>query len=199
MKTKGQIVRAWRIAAGFETAGQLAELVGTSRQNIENLEADSVDQPRYLPRLARLMGYATVEELLNLQDPPTNQEVPTGNPRAACYVVPGIQPIELKWGDIDMSKDLPAAFRVAAPDDAMAPRVRAGQLLGFETGLAPRTGDGVIVQAPGGEPHFRMYRTARGGTWEAYAENQPAFQTLTPALDGIEVVAVLVAIYARWG
>lgn len=199
MKTRGQIVKAWRTAAGFETAKQLADLVGTSRQNIENLEADAVDQPRYLPTLAKLMGYRTVEDLLALNDPPGNQERPTGQAQSASYRYPKLEPQDLEWGDFKMLKDLPAAFRVTAPDDAMAPRVRAGQLLGFESGLAPRPGDGIIVRAPGGEPQFRMYRAARGGSWEAYAENQPAFLTLTPGDDKIEVLAVLVAVYGRWG
>lgn len=199
MKTKGQIVREWRTSAGFETAGQLASVVGTSRQNIENLEADAVDQPRYLPRLARLMGYASVEQLLELCEPPGSQESPTDVAQSLSHPSARLQPQELEWREIKMGKDLPRAFRVAAPDEAMSPRLRAGTLLGFETGVQPRPGDVVIVKAPDGEPHLRMYRIARGGSWEAYAENQPAYLTLTPEDDGIEVIAVMVAVYGRWG
>jgi transcriptional regulator with XRE-family HTH domain len=69
MKTRGQIVREWREARQMN-ARQLAKAIGTSRQNIENLEKDVVDQPKYLPALSRFMGYASVEELLALKEPP---------------------------------------------------------------------------------------------------------------------------------
>lgn len=49
---------------------ELAKAIGTSRQNIENLEKDVVDQPKYLPALSRYMGYGSVEELLALNEPP---------------------------------------------------------------------------------------------------------------------------------
>lgn len=56
-------VKTFRAVEKLSTA-KLAELVGTSRQNIENLEAGEVEQPRYLPSLAKVMGQ-TVEELLD--------------------------------------------------------------------------------------------------------------------------------------
>jgi len=62
-----QKVKTFRALENLSTA-KLAELVGTSRQNIENLEAGEVAQPRYLPSLAKVMGH-TVEELLDPEIP----------------------------------------------------------------------------------------------------------------------------------
>lgn len=55
-------MREFRERAGLTTA-QLAQRIGTSRQNIENLEAGNVGQPRYLPTLAKEMGLS-VDALL---------------------------------------------------------------------------------------------------------------------------------------
>lgn len=79
MMTKGQIVSAWRRRQGL-SAAELARRVGTSRQNINNLEADQVDRPHYLPELARVMGYANTDELLALKPPQDLQGQPASLP-----------------------------------------------------------------------------------------------------------------------
>lgn len=73
MKTKGQIVRDWRVSQGLSPAA-LAKRVGTTRQSIENLEADVVGMPRYLAALAEAMGYGRIDDLLALQLPPETHE-----------------------------------------------------------------------------------------------------------------------------
>lgn len=103
----------------------------------------------------------------------------------------------LTWGE-DMNKDLPPRFRVAAPDDSMAPRVRAGEVLEFQTGLPARPGDGVLVQDDAGNFYFRLYRERRPGHWEAHAISD-AYQALDSQRDGLRVLAVLTAVYQRWG
>ena len=97
-----------------------------------------------------------------------------------------------------MHKDMPQKFRVAAPDDSMAPRVRAGELLEFDTTLTPRPGDGVLVLDDAGTCYFRAYRERRPGHWEASAAN-PAFQALDSERDGLRVLAVMTAVFQRWG
>lgn len=97
-----------------------------------------------------------------------------------------------------MNKDLPPRFRVAAPDDSMAPRVRAGEVLEFQTGLPARPGDGVLVQDDAGHFYFRLYRERRPGHWEAHAISD-AYQALDSQRDGLRVLAVLTAVYQRWG
>lgn len=62
MKTLGQQVRGFREERGWKT-GDLAKKVGTSRQNIESLEATGNRIPKYLGDLAAVMG-TTVDQML---------------------------------------------------------------------------------------------------------------------------------------
>jgi transcriptional regulator with XRE-family HTH domain len=62
MKTLGDQAKAFRGAKGWTTR-QLAEAVGTSRQNIESLEASGNRIPKYLGKLADVMD-TTVDDML---------------------------------------------------------------------------------------------------------------------------------------
>ena len=93
-------------------------------------------------------------------------------------------------------KTLPQAFKVAAPDDSMAPRLKAGQVAEFEVGLELRPGVGVIVRDTEGAPCIRRCRRVRGA-WEAYAEDSDNHLPFPIAAD--QVMAVLVGVHARWG
>lgn len=64
MKNLGQRVREFRLAPERKwSTSRMAREVGTSRQNIENLEAKGFGQPRYIAKLAAVMG-TTIDELL---------------------------------------------------------------------------------------------------------------------------------------
>lgn len=68
MNNLGKRVRAFRTAPERDwTTKQMADAVGTSRQNIENLEQKGYGHPRYIADLARVMG-TTVDDLLNNTD-----------------------------------------------------------------------------------------------------------------------------------
>lgn len=103
----------------------------------------------------------------------------------------------ITWGE-NMHKDLPQTFRVAAPDDSMAPRVRAGELVEFDRRLTARAGDGVLVRDDAGNHYFRIYREGRPGHWEAAPVNE-AFRPLDSERDGLQVLAVMTAVFQRWG
>lgn len=103
----------------------------------------------------------------------------------------------ITWGD-DMKTGLPRRFRVALPDDSMAPKVRAGDMVEMETGVEPRPGDGVLVVDDTGRVHLRVYRVRKPGRWEAHAIND-AYQPLDSERDGLQVLAVLTGVHARWG
>lgn len=62
MKTLGDQVRDFRKRKGWKTA-DLAARVGTSRQNIESLEAKGNRIPKYLGALAAVMG-TTADDML---------------------------------------------------------------------------------------------------------------------------------------
>lgn len=107
----------------------------------------------------------------------------------------------ITWEQIKMSvaKDgLPAVFRVQMVDSAMAPRAGTGAWVQFSSTETARPGDGVLVRDALGNQYFRQYRSGRPGCWEAHADNS-AFATLDSERDGLEVLAVLTAVEARWG
>lgn len=146
-----------------------------------------------LPHVASALGL-TLEQLTGLA---SGQETPT---RLAQPLSPAdamlSSPI-LEWGVLTM-KTLPQAFKVAAPDDSMSPRLKQGQLAEFELGLEHRPGDGVLVKDAAGDCYIRRCRRARDG-WEAYAEDSDVFPPLPIGPAGLEVLAVLVGVHARWG
>ena len=200
MNSRGEIVKQWREAQGLNTR-QLADAVGTSRQNIENLEADLVDQPRYLPKLARVMGYTSTDELLALRDPPPVQGGFAKVDHLMSPLPASIATIRsMLWEELmglKMKGELPPLFQVAAPDNAMAPRLRQGVKATFERDLAPQFGDGVLVKDSAGELRIRYYRRGRPGTWEAHAESAD-YAPLVSDRDGLEIWAVLTAVDGRW-
>jgi DNA-binding XRE family transcriptional regulator len=66
MKTLGARVRQFRDHPSRQwSAARMAREVGTTRQSIENLEMGSVGTPRYLAKLAAVMG-TTVDDLLGI-------------------------------------------------------------------------------------------------------------------------------------
>lgn len=99
----------------------------------------------------------------------------------------------ISWGAVLDTDPLPASFRVAIPDDSMAPRLQPGQEVELATGQQPGAGSGVLVRDSSGLLYFRAYRPGRGSHWEAYPLNQ-AYQTLDSQRDGLELLAVLAAV-----
>jgi transcriptional regulator with XRE-family HTH domain len=68
MNSLGKKVKAFRTAPERKwTLDRMAKEVGTSRQNISNLESKGFGQPRYIADLARVMG-TTVDVLLENAD-----------------------------------------------------------------------------------------------------------------------------------
>lgn len=75
MKTLGDQVREFRKRKGWKTA-ELAARVGTSRQNIESLEAKGNRIPKYLGALAAVMG-TTADDMLRAADLAPRQPAPS--------------------------------------------------------------------------------------------------------------------------
>jgi hypothetical protein len=112
---------------------------------------------------------------------------------------PASNAVLLDWSALVPTDDLPAVFRVAMPDDSMAPRVRRGDIVRFSRDAQARPGDGVLVSDAQGQLFFRVYRQAKPGAWEAQPLND-AYTALHSDRDGLRVVAVLVGIdQQRWG
>ncbi len=75
MKTIAEKVQEFRQSKGWNKSA-LAKAVGTSRQNIDNLEAGENLTPRYISKLAQVMG-VTVDSLLDGNDPMPNAPLAT--------------------------------------------------------------------------------------------------------------------------
>lgn len=146
-----------------------------------------------LPFVAEALGL-TLDSLSILA---SGQEIPASSAHLLSFGDARLSSPVLEWGVITM-KTLPKAFKVAAPDDSMAPRLKVGQLAEFETGLEHRPGDGVLVRDSSGECYIRRCRKARG-SWEAYAEDSDVHQPISIVAGQAEIVAVLVGVHARWG
>lgn len=97
-----------------------------------------------------------------------------------------------------MSGSTPEEFRTLAPDNALAPRLVAGQRFTVQRGIQPRGGDGVLLMDSAGVLHMRLYSPGAGGRWTGVAES-PAFQVLDSERDGLTVVGVLTSVDGRWG
>lgn len=103
----------------------------------------------------------------------------------------------ITWEQLMSEDPKMGTFSAAIPDDAMAPRVRAGTECFFKTDIPARPGAGVLVRDSSGAVYLREYREAAGGAWEAHAAN-PAYRTLHSVTDGLCVIAVLRGVMRGW-
>lgn len=180
-----------RTRAGLSQTS-LAKKAGVSAGAIGNYEAGAREMPRDVLSLASALGVRP--EWLTTGKGPMNRELPTSAAHPLSLADISLSSPVIEWGALGM-KTLPKAFKVAAPDDSMAPRLKAGQIAEFEVGLELRPGDGVLVRDSEGEPCIRRCRRARG-SWEAYAEDGD--NHLPFPFDAEQVLAVLVGVHARW-
>lgn len=131
MNNLGKRVRDFRLAPGRNwTTARMAEAVGTSRQNIENLEKRGFGHPRYIAELARVMG-TTVDDLLQEtgEGPATGMQPPaentgpvvkwslTADEAAVVEAYRASRQAALRLKELtDVSRDLPIAVTVSASD-----------------------------------------------------------------------------------
>lgn len=114
MKTLGQRVRDHRESLGLNPS-DYARLVGTSRQNINNVEAGEATQPRYIGKLAKAMG-VTVDALLTGLQAPAPQSYSAAALRVAA-IYDQASPKDRRHIDA-------AADTAASPDDPPATPTR---------------------------------------------------------------------------
>ena len=186
---------------------ELAARTGMKQSNISKIEKGGIGQTAGIARLALALQVDPAWLELGIGQEPAWDSVQEGKPapwggvrfselsqtmrHVGATVVP-----TYTWGAI-VNANLPKEFFVAAPDDAMSPRVKAGKLLRFATSVEPSPGDGVLIADRDGNAYFRLYRQRRAGTWPAVALNE-AYHALDSEADGLRVLAVLVAEEGRW-
>lgn len=114
------------------------------------------------------------------------------------HPMPMIEPITIVWESIPVA-NLPNLFKVALPDDAMAPEYRQGTVVAFSTAEgAPRADDAVLLTDADGNWFFRLYKPRRPGHWQAVAVNA-AYEPMDSKADGLTVVAIAMAKWGRRG
>lgn len=203
----GEAIEAARIKKGL-TKKAIADAFGVKPPSVQDwVKRGTIDKEK-LPILWRLFSDVVGPEHWGLEEFPWGKasgHLDTGVEAALiAHAVSSLQKETVPsftWEQL-MSEDpqgaLPRVFRVAAPDESMAPKVKAGSMLLFSTVEAARPGDGVLLRDRTGQVHFRIYRAGRPGVWVAHAEN-PAYAPLESERDGLSVIAVLMAVEARWG
>lgn len=194
-----EAIKAYRLALGWSherLAAEVSKREGLPKplawQTVQQWEnAKSAPARKRLPFVADALGISVDE--LNARA--MGQEFPTKPAHPLSLPDVKLSSPILEWGVIDMI-ELPKAFKVAARDDSMAPRLKAGQVAEFEVGLELRPGDGVLVRDTEGTPCIRRCRRVRG-EWEAYAEDGD--NHLPFPFGSEQLLAVLVGVHARWG
>ncbi len=84
------------------------------------------------------------------------------------------------------------AFCVSAPDESMAPALRVGARLDFDSRLTPRDGDFALFVDAGGRAFVREYRGKTAGGFLARPTNRKFLHsTLHARRDGLVVIGVL--------
>lgn len=84
-------------------------------------------------------------------------------------------------------------FCITAPDDSMAPALRSGARLTFNSHLVPREGDCALFVDAAGHAYVREYRCKSGGGYSAVPTNAAYQSTLHAKRDGLVVLGVLTA------
>lgn len=162
METLGQAVRRWRRSAGLSQP-QLAARLGVSQQALQQLEAGLTRNPRYLLRLAEVMGAdpaalaeghyrprsggatvatgsGTAAALLGARDLPVYASAQAG-PEGMTLVYEPIEWIE-RPAPLATVRD---AFAMYVVNDSMEPRYRQGDLLLIHPQRPVRPGRDVLV------------------------------------------------------
>lgn len=181
---------------------EFAARAGVSNGTIGNIEAGTRHNPRALLEIAAAAG-VTADWLKNGKSPKRpigwmpQQHTIEGRDlpdvaHSMIHLESDDEPITLSWEFILSAAPLPRRFRLAVPDDAMAPNAPRGTGLIFSTEATPKFGRGILVEDSTGQRYVRRYAQGPGGRWVAEPRNS-AYLAIDSA-DGAKVLAVVVAI-----
>lgn len=99
------------------------------------------------------------------------------------------------WENLMQSKELPARFVVAVPDEAIDSKYPAGTEIVFDRSSIPKVGRPVIVEDRAGLRYLRIYGNVRGERWQALATSV-GHATLDSEADGLVLLAAAIWIAA---
>lgn len=96
----------------------------------------------------------------------------------------------MSWEELMKSSELPEVFILPAPDDALAPKVRAGDEVIWSTKKPPKIGSPILVRDARGQVYVRrMYEGERPDHFVARVRSD-AYRALDSDADGLQVLAV---------
>lgn len=185
------------------TLESIATRVGSSPIYLSQIRTQAPDAKTGRPRSMGTVLARRIEQAYKLPDGWMDRQHPVaGEPLGTYKVAQDMSdtrrnaPDHIDW-ESAVAETLPKTFVVTAPDDSMAPRIRAGQTVALDTSLTPRAGDGVLVSDKAGNWYLRLYRQRSAIAWEAHALNE-AYQAMDAERDGLAPLAVVVGVHARW-
>jgi hypothetical protein len=184
--------------AGTRGKSNVARLLNRSPQLIGQWEVRGISKQAAIELAERLGVRAEwiISGVGEMSATPTN----AGMARGMSLFVVKDPPITIAWVDLmsERGAGLPPEFRTTAPDDALAPRLRAGQRVTLDTRETPRPGDCILVEDKAGGLHLRIY-TPGVGAWTGEVINASGYKALESERDGLRVLAVLTEAAGRWG
>lgn len=165
-----------------------------------------IGEPRFesIKKIAKAIGCTPTD----LIDTAPHQPLTAAEP-AARYIKP-LQPAGLAHGmsyladtvpyltreELMQTKDLPEAFWVELPDDALAPKLPKGTVVRFSTGIEPAWGNIVLLRDAKGASHVRVHTQDHEHEWRASATSE-VYMPFTSATAGVTRLAVLTAVETR--
>ena len=215
MKSIGERAKEFREAKGWNTT-EMAKAVGTSRQNIESLDAVGDRKPRYVKDLAKVMG-CTVDELYGAQRVTRLAAVKgreaygisvsvlanvasmgRGSDMQDDDIVTGALTLSPKWIGETLRPSRPDALRfVHSHGDSMFPTFSSGDVLLVDTGSIEISGSGgVFVLSAHDELFVKRVSRRMDGSFEVSSDN-PAHKTVD-TLNGDHAVTVLGRVVWVW-
>lgn len=180
---------------------ELADRAGLKQPDVSKIERGLILKTTAIARLSAVLAVPSYWLEMGEGPEPDWDGIPSfegGQPHGVSFLGNMIEPPTYEMESI-MSAELPAMFKVALTDDAMAPEYPKGVivLLSTQEG-APRAGDAVLVSDDAGNAFFRSYEVRRPGHWQAVALNR-SYQPLDSAADGLTVLAICVGRFGRRG
>lgn len=98
----------------------------------------------------------------------------------------------ITWEDAMRGDELPTEFCLVAPDDALAPKLRAGTKIIWSTTKPPKLGAPILIRTREGHVYMRLMgeRPLPGGFIAAPRTQGPTFRTFDSEKDGLTILAV---------
>ena len=195
------------LLAGFRPERKFAELIGRTQAQVTQWKNASPDSKTGKPRQLSSELCRVIEQRCGKPEGWMDQQHWTGAQHAPEGAVSLTDPLDrllshpqrddapttLKWESIVQLKELPDRFRLAVPDDALAPNTPRGVVLIFSRDIEASVGAGVLVEDEAtGQRYIRMYAEGPGGSWVAAARAE-GYISLSSQHHRLRVLAVVEA------